>query len=169
MIRAALPLAGALVLAPLVAAPARAQTSAAPASATATASAPMRVDDTGTFVLNPYLEMKWLPKPGNSGSRIVEAGTKVSVQLNLAPYIGRTGRIYMVLPRGTGTSVRAIWTSGGKLLPGQLLSGERALVYNGAVRGPLLTDLLDLRLQVDSTRLVQPQALAFGFEIEVDP
>lgn len=165
--RTALLVAGAIALAPALAAPVQAQSSATPAATTA--SAPMRVDDTGTVVLNPYLEMKWLPKPGNSGSRIVEAATRVSVQLNTTPFLGRSGRIYMVLPRGTGPTVRATWTSGGKLLPGQVLSGERALVYRGAVRGPLLTDLLDLHLQVDSTRLIQPQALAFGFEIEVDP
>lgn len=158
--------AGALLIAPALATPALAQTTAAQSTA---GSAAQRVDDTGTVVIDPYLEMKWMPKPGNAGSRIVESGTRVSVQLNLAPYIGRSGRIYMVLPRGTGPTVRATWTSGGKLLPGQVLSGERALVYSGAVRGPLLTDLLDLRLQVDSTRLTQPQALAFGFEIEVDP
>lgn len=126
-----------------------------------------RVDDTGTVVLDPYLEMKWQPALSSSGSRIVSATTKVSAQLNLTAWIGKAARIYMTLPRNAGPTIRATWSTGGTLLPGRLLSGDRALVYAGPIRSGLLRDLIDLTLEVDSTRLVQPQALAFGFEIEV--
>lgn len=127
-----------------------------------------RVDDTGTFVLDPVLEMQWQP-PGQSGaSSLVSASTRVSVQLNLGAWVGRSGRIYMTLPRTPGPTVRATWRTGGTLLPGSLMSGDRALVYAGPVTAPVIRDLIDINLQADGARLAQPEALAFGFEIELD-
>jgi len=127
-----------------------------------------RVDDSGTVVLEPVLQMQWQP-PGRSGSTsLVSASTRVSVQLNLAPWVGRVGRIYMTLPRAPGPTVRATWKTGGTLLPGTLLSGDRTLVYAGPVTGPVMRDLIDIALEADGARLTQPEALAFGFEIELD-
>lgn len=127
-----------------------------------------RVDDTGTVVLDPSLAMQWRPGQAPNTSSIVSASTKVSVQLNLAAWVGHSGRIYMALPVTSGPTVRAIWTTGGALLPGTLLSSGRTLIYAGPVRSAVMRDLLDIRLEVDGTRLTEPQALAFGFEIEVD-
>ena len=135
------------------------------AAADAQSAGAYRVDDSGTVVVEPVLPMQWRP----GGSSIVSASTRVNVQLNLAPWNGRSGRIYMTLPRGAGPTVRATWQTGGVMLPGTLLSGERALVYSGPIASALLRDLIDIRLEADSMRLLQPQALAFGFEIEVDP
>ncbi len=74
----------------------------------------------------------------------------------------------MTLPRTAGPTVRAAWQTGGMLLPGSLISGDRALVYAGPVNTPLMRDLIDINLVADGVRLVQPEALAFGFEIEVE-
>jgi hypothetical protein len=127
-----------------------------------------RVDDSGTVVVDPVLEMQWQP-PGRTGTTsLVSASTRVSVQLNLASWVGRSGRIYMTLPRTAGPTVRATWTTGGTLLSGTLISGDRALVYAGPVSSPLLRDLIDIELEADGARLAQPEALAFGFEIEID-
>lgn len=127
-----------------------------------------RVDDSATVVVDPVLEMQWQP-PGRAGTTsLVSASTRVNVQLNLASWIGRSGRIYMTLPRTAGSTVRATWRTGGTLLPGSLVSGNRALVYAGQVTGPLLHDLIEIELETDSARLAQPEALAFGFEIEID-
>lgn len=127
------------------------------------------VDDSGSVVLDPVLRMEW-QKVGRVGtsSPLVSASTKVNVQLNLTAWTGRTGRIYMTLPRTSGPSVRATWNTGGTLLPGTLISGDRALVFAGPINGPLMRDLIDIKLEADGARLVQPEALAFGFEIEVD-
>ena len=138
------------------------------AGAATSASRIYRVDDSGTFVLDPSLKMEWQPIGRGRPSNVVSATTKVSVQLNLANWMGRSGRIFMALPRTTGTTVRASWTTGGIMLPGSLISGDRALVYSGPVTAMVLRDLLDIKLEADGSRLAEPEALAFGFEIEVD-
>lgn len=127
-----------------------------------------RVDDTGTVVLDPSLKMEWQPTAPSRASSIVSASTKVSVQLNLAAWVGQSGRIYMALPATSGPTVRASWTTGGALLPGTLLSSGRTLVFAGPVHSAVMRDLLDITLEVDGARLTEPQALVFGFEIEID-
>lgn len=151
----------------LTASPGMATAQTAPA--TDTAGRTFRVDDSGTVVLDPFLEMEWQPNGTSGGSSIVSAGTRVSVQLNLASFVGQTGRIYMTLPRTSGPTVRASWRTGGAMLAGSLISGERALVYSGPIGSAILRDIIDLRLEVDSARLASPESLSFGFEIELAP
>lgn len=139
------------------------------APSTDSAGRTFRVDDSGTVVLDPFLEMEWRPDGTAGGSSIVSGSTRVSVQLNLASFVGRTGRIYMTLPRTSGPTVRASWRTGGGLLPGSLISGERALVYAGPIGSAILRDIIDLKLEVDSARLAAPESLSFGFEIELAP
>lgn len=127
-----------------------------------------RVDDSGTVVIEPFLQMQWPKANGATASRIVSASTRVSVQLNLGEWTGRSGRIYMALPRTSGPSVRATWTTGGGLLPGTLISGDRALVYAGPITAPLMRDVIDVRLEADAAQLSGSEALAFGFVIELD-
>lgn len=128
----------------------------------------LRVDDSGTVVLDPVLTMQWKPVGRTGASSIVSAETRVSVQLNLANWIGRSGRIYMLLPRTSGPSVRATWTTGGGLLPGTLISGDRTLVYAGPISAPIMRDQINIKLEADGSRLESPEALGFGFEISLD-
>ncbi|MCZ8172125.1 MAG: hypothetical protein O9272_10345 [Brevundimonas sp.] len=126
-----------------------------------------RVDDSGTLVLEPVLQMQWQASR-SSGSTLASASTRISVQLNLAPWLGRKGQIYMALPSTSGPGVRARWQTGGTLFPGTLVSGGRALVFSGPITAPVLRDLVEIKLEVDGSRLAQPEALSFGFEIEVE-
>ncbi len=144
--------------------PVLAQSAAAPVMAANT----YRLDDSGTVVIDPVLKMEWQPHSRSSSSSLVSASTKVSVQLNLAGWMGRSGRIFMTLPRTAGPTVRASWKTGGTLLPGTMLSGGRALVHTNTITKPFLSELIELDLKVDVARLIQPEALVFGFEIEVD-
>lgn len=127
-----------------------------------------KVDDTGTIVLDPVLEMRSQSPGRTRPSPLVSATTRVSVQLNLGSWIGRSGRIYMTLPRTTGPTVHSSWEAGGTFLPGTLLSGERALVYAGPITSSQMRDLIDITLHADGGSLAQPEALVFGFEIELD-
>jgi hypothetical protein len=158
-----------VALAALLTAASASPAHAQPAQTAEPSARTFRVDDSGTVVLDPFLEMQWQPTGSAAGSTIVSASTRVSVQLNLAPWIGQAGRIYMTLPRSSGPTVRASWRTGGGLLAGSLISGERTLVYSGPIGSVILRDIIDLKLEVDSTRLAGPESLSFGFEIELAP
>lgn len=127
----------------------------------------IRIDDSGTVVVDPVLAMRWQPAGRTAASPLVSATTRVAVQLNLAAWVGQTGRVYMTLPRGPGPAVRATWQTGGTLIPGTLMSGERAMVYAGTIAAPVMRDQIEITLEADGSRLEHPEALSFGFEIEV--
>ena len=113
--------------------------------------------------------MKWRSlAPNRAVGNAIEGTNVVTVRLNLAPWLNRTGKIYMALPEQPIGQVTAEWTTQGKLLPGQLASGNRTLVFAGPVRANLLEDTIVLRLPADGRRLVAPQRLQFYFEIDVD-
>ena len=75
----------------------------------------------------------------------------------------------MVLAPVTSDRIRARWTSQGRLLPGSVYSGERALVFDGVAGPANLSESLLLTLEADGQRLTQQQTLNFYFEIEVAP
>src|SRR3546814_15322827 len=75
----------------------------------------------------------------------------------------------MLLPEQPAGAITATWTTRGRLLPGVLRAGERALVYAGPIAGGgLLEDTLRLRIDADGRRLPRSQQLAFSFEIDLD-
>lgn len=132
--------------------------------------AAVRIDETGTVVSDPVVNMKWrTPSAGRVMDNTVEATLRVDVRLNLAPWINQQSRIYMVLAPVNSDRVRARWTTQGRLLPGTLTSGERALVYQGPAAPATLVESLLLTLETDGQRLTQQQTLNFHFEIEVSP
>ena len=132
--------------------------------------AAFRIDETGTVVSDPVVNMKWrTPTAGRVMDNTVEATLRVDVRLNLAPWINKQARVYMVLAPVNSDRVRARWTTQGRLLPGTLASGERALVFQGPAAPATLTESLLLTLETDGQRLTQQQTLNFHFEIEVSP
>lgn len=131
--------------------------------------ATFRVEEVGTFPQESSTPMKWRQvAPSRNGDNTVEGSAVVNVRLNLVPWLKKTGRLYMVLPEQPLTPVRVSWTTQGKLLPGQLVSGQRALVYNGPLLTGLLEETLGLKFEADGVRLNASQRLQFHFEIEVD-
>src|SRR3546814_3910708 len=90
-----------------------------------------------------------LPARG-AALHMVSGEIAVRVRLDVSPWQGRSGRIYMLLPEQPAGAITATWTTRGRLLPGVLRAGERALVYAGPIAGGgLLGDTLDRK----STRL----------------
>ena len=92
----------------------------------------------------------------------------MQVRLNLAPWMKRNGRLYLVLPEQPPGRVGVRWTTQGRLLPGQLATGQRALVFSGPVTSPVIDETLVLRIETDGTRLNSSYRLNFHFEIDVD-
>ncbi|MEH6414659.1 hypothetical protein [Pseudomonas sp. CGJS7] len=139
------------------------------AAAFAAPAATHRVDDTGSVVLAPNVQMRWdSPLPGGGAGSGVTGVLDVALRLNVAAWRGRVGRIYMSLPASPSGSLNVAWTAQGRLLSGQLRAGERGLVYSGLIPDAALEDRLRLTLHTDGQRLQRAETLNFTFEIDLD-
>ncbi|MGH6624777.1 MAG: hypothetical protein ACREBN_12425 [Burkholderiaceae bacterium] len=133
------------------------------------AAATFRVDDSATIPLESSANLRWRQlAPSRGGDNTVEGSTTVQVRLNLAPWLRRNGRVFLVLPEQPAGRVAVRWTTQGRLLPGQLVSGQRALVFAGPIASPLVDETLVLKIETDGTRLSSTSRLNFHFEIDVD-
>lgn len=138
--------------------------------AEAASAATYRVDDTGTVVSQPVTPMRWRQlAPSRAGDNTAEGRLNVALRLNLANWLQRPVRIYMILaPPSTGIDqLTATWRSQGRLLPGSLRAGGRTLVFDGIVTESFLMETIELTLTADGRTLERPQTLQFSFEIEV--
>jgi hypothetical protein len=127
------------------------------------------VDDSTSYVHDANTAMKWKSvAPRRRIGTLVEGITVVTVRLNVVLWANKTGKIYIALAEQPIGPVKATWTTQGRLLPGQLISGNRALVYAGPIKSTLLEDTIVLTLEADGQRLVAAQRLQFYFEIDVD-
>ena len=111
--------------------------------------------------------MRWQEaSPRRRASMLMQGRATVRVRLNLQPWVGHAGRIYMVLPVQRPGPINVSWTTQGQLLPGQLDAGFRALVYQGRISSALLQDSLQMLLTVDGTQMRQNYSLSFRFEFD---
>lgn len=133
------------------------------------AAATFPVEEIGSFPQTSNAPMRWRQiAPSRGGDNTVEGTVAIHVRLNLAPFRNKTGKLYMALPQQPVTPVTVSWTSQGRLLPGQLVSGQRGLVYAGPILLPILEETLVLTIEADGTRLSSTQNLNFHFEIDID-
>ncbi|MES2842271.1 MAG: hypothetical protein V4794_18495 [Pseudomonadota bacterium] len=137
---------------------------------TATAWAnPHRLDDSLSHTVPPNVQMQWLPlTPGQSFAGGMEAWLRVNIRIDTRDWVGRSGRIYMVLSRDQSSNVEAVWTSQGRLQPGRLVSGERTLVFAGTIPGATLEDQMQVRLRSNADWQSNSRRLNFHFELDVD-
>ena len=127
------------------------------------------VDDSASYVHDANTAMKWKSvAPSRRSGNLVEGATVVTVRLNVAPWTNKTGKIYKALPQQSIGLVTAAWTTQGRLLPGQVISGNRTLVFAGPIRAAIIEDTIALTLEADGQRLDAAQRLQFHFEIDVD-
>jgi hypothetical protein len=130
---------------------------------------PHRLDDSLSHTVPPNVQMQWLPlKSGQPFAGGMEAWLRVNIRIDTRDWIGRSGRIYMVLPRDEASSIEAVWTSQGRLRAGRLLSGERTLVYAGQIASPTLEDQLQVRLRSNADWQGNTRRLNFHFELDVE-
>lgn len=136
--------------------------------ATAAPAATYRIDDSASLVEARSVRMKWEQVAPGSDSARVAGGLTVQARLDVSPWQGRMGRVYLTLPVSATVPVTARWTTRGRLLPGSLRSGERVLVYAGPIATPMLEDTLEFVLQADGRELVRHERLEFAFEIDLE-
>ena len=129
--------------------------------------ATIRVDDSGTVVNEVILPMRWKQLiPGRGADHSVEGSLKVAVRLDLTRWLNQPIRLYMALAPSTSDVVYARWTTQGRLLPGDIRTGNRTLIFNDVVRAISLEETIMLVLKTDGRTLVTPQELKFYFEID---
>lgn len=129
---------------------------------------PHRLDDSQSHAVPPTVQMQWRPLAPGQGDTGMEAWVRVNVRIATRAWLGRSGRIYMVLPRDQSTALEASWTTQGRLLAGRLVSGERTLVWAGTITSDTLQDQLLVRLRTASDWGGSSRRLTFHFEFDTD-
>jgi hypothetical protein len=129
---------------------------------------PHRLDDSRSHPAADNVKMQWLPQNSSEPNAGMQTTVRVNIHIDTTEWQGRSGRVYMVLPRDqAGSTVEAEWTTNGRLLPGRLASGERSLVYAGRIDGPALQDEMQVRLRTAPDWQSETRRLNFYFEIDV--
>lgn len=129
---------------------------------------PHRLDDSQSHTVPPNVQMQWLPMVRGQSASGMEAWVRVNIRIDTREWVGRSGRIYMVLPRDQTSNIEAVWTTQGRLLAGSLVSGERSLVFAGTIPGAALEDQLQVRLRSNADWSSNSRRLNFHFELDVD-
>lgn len=129
---------------------------------------PHRLDDSLSHTVPPSVQMQWRPLVRGQGDTGMEAWVRVNVRIATSAWQGRSGRVYMVLPRDETSTMEAEWTTQGRLLAGRLSSGERALVFAGIIPGATLEDQLLVRLRSGADWQQNTRRLNFHFEFDAD-
>ena len=125
------------------------------------------IDDGGTLPYDAPLVLRWQQlSPRRPVNMTLTGTTSIRVRLNVAAWLHRTGRIYLLLPAQQPASLSAAWTTQGRLLPGKAVAGSRTLVYAGAVTTPFIEDVLQLTLNVDSRQMRQLYHVNFQFQMD---
>ena len=136
---------------------------AAPAQAKSTT-----VDDSGSVAIEPTVLMRWktaVPTRTAAGKLMVGTMT-VRVRINVMPWLKRSGRIYLALPAQQPGPISLSWTTQGRLLPGQLVSGNRVLVYAGPITTPFMEDTLTFQFSVAGTLMQRAVPVTYHFEMD---
>lgn len=128
-----------------------------------------RLDDSRSHTVPPAGQMQWAPQTRADREGGMETWIHVNIHIDTHEWVGRSGRIYMVLPREETSRIEAEWTTQGTLRSGRLTDGERALVFVGTVRSTEITDRLRVHLRSGPDWLSNTRRLNFHFEFDVDP
>ena len=129
--------------------------------------ASVRLDDSGSYALQPSVQMKWRSALPKSGPRAqTDAQVQVQIRINTQAYIGQQGRIYMVLPLDVGPQITVEWQTRGRLTGGRVLSGGRTLVYAGPITSATLEDQLLMQLHSEGEWPSTSRRLDFHFELD---
>lgn len=145
----------------------------------ALAAPPARLDDSASPRSRFDVKPRWqydeegLADPARLNAMVAEI-PNVEVRLNTARHVGKSGRVYLVVPDFVSgvrspAAFRVEWRTRGQLQPGSAVPGTRALVYDGRIATPVLTDFLDLTLRMDARFVDGGLRFEPHFEIELEP
>jgi hypothetical protein len=126
------------------------------------------LDDSGSQALEAAVNMHWKStRPSRARADNLMVGTTtIRVRINVLPWLRRSGRIYLVLPAQPPGPLSASWITQGRLLPGQMQSGNRALVYAGPITTPFIEDVVKFQFGVDGNLLQRALPVTYHFEMD---
>ncbi|MBK8324079.1 MAG: hypothetical protein IPL06_15435 [Betaproteobacteria bacterium] len=140
---------------------------------------PVRLDDSASPRSRFDVKPRWAHagEVGDNPERMNAMLAQVpnlEVRLNTAKYVGKTARIWMVVPDfvpgvRSPNGLRVEWRTRGTLFGGSALPGTRTVVYDGVIRQAFVTDFLDLTLHLDARYLERGVRFEPTFEIDVAP
>jgi hypothetical protein len=130
--------------------------------------ATVTLDDSGTQALEPGVSMRWQAAvpPRSGGADLLVGTTSIRVRINVMPWLKRSARIYLALPAQPPGPIAASWTTQGQLLPGQLRSGNRVLVYAGPITAGFIEDTLKFQFSVNAALIGRAYPVNFQFEMD---
>jgi hypothetical protein len=126
------------------------------------------VDDSGSVALQPTVLMRWktaVPTRTAAGKLMVGT-TTIRVRLNVMPWLKHSGRIYLALPAQQPGPISLSWITQGRFLPGQLVSGNRVLVYAGPITTPFMEDTLTFQFSVAGSSMQRAVPVTYHFEMD---
>ncbi|MGO9992708.1 MAG: hypothetical protein ACLPTF_09365 [Steroidobacteraceae bacterium] len=128
------------------------------------------IDDSGSQALEPSVTLRWkTAAPSRTVSDNVMVGTTtIRVRINIMPWLRHSGRIYLALPAQQPGPIRLSWITQGRFLPGQLQSGNRVLVYAGAITAPFMEDTFTFQFTVAGTLMRRAVPVTYHFEMDED-
>ncbi|MCM3564366.1 MAG: hypothetical protein ACO1OR_00120 [Hydrogenophaga sp.] len=126
------------------------------------------LDDSASQVVSSQRQMQWRsPLPGRGSDHDVVMTVVVDLRLNTAAWVGRPARIHMRLARDSGPDVRAVWrTQRGRMLDGEVVSGDRSLIFAGTITQPLMEERLTIDLRTDGRWMTDRRRLQFTYELD---
>lgn len=136
--------------------------------APATQAKSITIDDSASQAIEPSVSMHWkTAAPSRSaGGNLMVGTTTIRVRMNLTPWLRHSGRIYLSLPAQPPGPIALSWVTQGRLLPGQVRSGGRVLVYAGPITAPFMEDTLTLQFTVDGSLMGRTVPVSYHFEMD---
>ena len=128
------------------------------------------LDDSGSQAIEPSVSMRWktaAPTRSAAGNLMV-GSTTIRVRINVTPWLRHSGRIYLSLPAQPPGPIAMSWLTQGRLLPGQLQSGNRVLVYAGPITAPFMEDVLTFQFSVAGSLMGRAVPVTYHFEMDED-
>jgi hypothetical protein len=125
------------------------------------------LDDSGTQALEPAVALHWknVAPSRSANGNLMTGSTTFRVRVN-TPWLKRNARIYLLLPAQQPGPIAVSWTTRGKLLSGQLQSGNRALVYSGPITRPYLEDEVTFQFNVNGALIKRAFPVNFQFVMD---
>ena len=145
----------------------------------APAHAATKLDDSASPRARIDIKPRWQYEEGEMAGKqrlhaMLAEAKNVEIRLNTSAYVGKRGRIYLVIPEfisglRSPDAMRVEWRGRGVFQSGTVLPGARALIYDGPISKPMTGDTLDFTIQFDSRYMAGGLRFDPIFEIDVLP